>query len=101
MILNIGLDKVTTQQAIASIISMGIATTGHSIHQSDTEPTLVVSCDASPKEVYRLAVHLGEDCIAAYDPETGEGYLEGPRADAWGGRFIPEYFIMPDGSRLA
>ena len=74
--------------------------------QSDTEPTLVLEVDAHahPRtEPVRAAIHklaeiLGQDCIAAY--ANGVGRLIGPRAAAWGA-FNPEFFILPDGSRLA
>lgn len=36
------------------------------------------------RHVYKLAVALGQDCIATYRPETGRGNLVGPQAESWG-----------------
>lgn len=101
LVLNIGLDKLPASRALATLATHGIRFTNAAVERSDTERTLIVDAECSPIEVYALADALGEDCIAAYDPETGKGYLEGPRAEAWGGEFIPEYFILQGGSRLA
>ena len=83
------------------------------VFQSDTEPTLVVEVTsiAGPTftaaalrqlavDLRQLAVDLGQDCIAVYRPQVGRGALVGPKAAAWGS-FNPEFFILPDGTRLA
>lgn len=99
--LNIGLAKIDAPKALAMLFSMGITPQGRpSFVQSDSEPTMVIDTDASRSEVYRLAVHLGEDCIAAWDPAAQIGFLEGPRSEEWGGRFDPRYFFTKDGKRL-
>jgi hypothetical protein len=74
--------------------------------QSDTEPTLVVEVTSvngptlTLSALHNLSVDLGQDCIAVYRPKTKGGALVGPKASAWG-RFNPEFFILPDGTRLA
>ena len=74
--------------------------------QSDTEPTLVVMVTSINGPAFtlanlrQLAIDLGQDCIAVYRPQVGRGALVGPKAAAWGS-FNPEFFILPDGTRLA
>jgi hypothetical protein len=46
------------------------------------------------------ANELGQECIALYYPGAEFGQLIGPRAAAWG-EFNPEFFLMPDGTRMA
>ncbi len=50
--------------------------------------------------IYDLALLLNQDAIAVYLPDFGHGALIGPRAEAWG-NFNPEFFLLPDGSRLS
>jgi hypothetical protein len=47
-----------------------------------------------------LAVALGQDCIAVWHADEAYGDLIGPKAAEWG-PFNPEFFILPDGTRLA
>lgn len=72
------------------------------VHTSDTEPTLVidVSAPVSTGQVERLSKAFDQDAIAFFDTHTGRGFLAGPRASAWG-NFNPEYFLLPNGDRLA
>ena len=42
-----------------------------------------------------LAVSIGQDCIAIYDPETGVGSLVGPQSENWGS-FQLEFFKRCD-----
>ena len=73
---------------------------------SDTERTIVAQCPCPfsisdlgvRSAVHRLAVNLGQDCIAAHD--GADGALIGPDAAAWGD-FNPEFFFNLDGSRMA
>lgn len=113
VILNIGLNSDTlgsieTNTALQALSDNGFFVHGSQVFNSDTEPTLVVtgrltgddSVD-NTKNLYRVAVLLGQDCIAVYsDRLIAFGALIGPRAAAWGD-FNPEFFVMPDGSRLA
>ncbi len=47
-----------------------------------------------------LAVEFAQDCVAVFDDETGDGSLQGPRAEKWG-PFDAQLFYMPDGRTLA
>lgn len=122
LILNIGLDGVpadmsytngvpnplVTRQFLTTVQAVrqaGFRVQKAFIAQSDTEPTavLVVDDGDSPGQDNRidmLSTTLNQDCIAAWSPADAFGQLIGPRADKWG-EFNPEFFIMPDGSRLA
>lgn len=121
VILNIGLDNVPVDENYAnsklnSLIARRAFTAAQAVRahgfkvitgrvvRSDTEPTLVVQAtDDAPGQDNRidmLSTALHRDCIAVWYPDEGFGALIGPRADAWG-EFNPEFFIMPDGSRLA
>ena len=73
------------------------------ITQSDTELTAIIGI--YPKHlgdtrinasgyVRELADALGQDCIAMYDTESGQGTLVGINADKWG-EFNKDYFLMP------
>ena len=111
LILNIGLDVEATR-SIAADVALQIVSANdflvvkHAVHQSDTEPTLVVKVRVFDfpalawQKLKHIAIDLHQDCIAAYNPETGIGALIGPKAAAWGS-FNPEFFILPDGNRLA
>ena len=78
----------------------------YSIQQSETETTVVAIVDirGNPEDVltkvFRLSQILEQDCIAMYNLVTKEGALVGPRADKWGA-FNPEFFLLPDGSKLS
>ena len=73
--------------------------------ESDSEPTLVavvkprIDTWLFADAINTVASALEQDCIAVYKPSTGKGALIGPRSYKWG-TFSPEYFFMPDGSRL-
>lgn len=77
----------------------GAAVTGFEVQTSDTEPTAVVSLKRgfSPEHLGRLSIGLKQDAIAQRR-EDGSGDLEGPKAADWGGKFNPEYFLMPKGT---
>lgn len=87
------------------------AVTAYAVHQSDTEPTLVVEIWVDGPAVDRmealadlLAVRLRQEAVAgaAMTPSgrVGYGFLRGPMADRWGD-FSPEYFLLLDGHRAA
>jgi len=76
----------------------------YTVHQSDSEPTMVVGGEFTPEQVYAIAEQLNQKAIACYDPATGTGMLIGPRKAEWiaaWGDFNPKYFIMPTGERLS
>ena len=106
LILNIGLEtthggKLDPRATFTAIAGRAPGAVHCGVHASDSEPTLVVIVpDLNPLALLRLAEQFAQDCIAVYDPRTKRGRLIGPRAAAWG-TFTPEYFIMPDGARLA
>jgi hypothetical protein len=71
-------------------------------HESNSEPTVVAVIDGPIGDVVgainELCATLRQDAIA-YTVD-GEGRMEGPKAAAWG-PFNPEYFIQPNGQRMA
>jgi len=70
-------------------------------HQSDSEPTIVAVIDSVgdiASAVEQLCVTLQQDAIPYV--QEGHGNMVGPKAEAWG-PFNPEYYITPDGTRLA
>lgn len=110
-VLNIGL-KVGAAQTLAAHVALEIVKANeflvgaHKVVESDTESTLV--CEVrylggptwASKLLHQIAVDLKQDCIAVYSPKTGGGALIGPNRHAWG-QFNPEFFILPDGTRLS
>jgi hypothetical protein len=77
------------------------------VHASDTEPTLVIEVQPLSRNPFLVlaalkatADDLQQDCIAVYRPKTGGGSLVGPKAAEWG-PFNPEFFILPNGTRLS
>ena len=112
-ILNIGLDVKGTRTLQTSLVKQLITVRDllrldeGKVYESDTEATLVIKVrstyGAIPyvlSKIHALAADLEQDCIAVYSPNLDKGWLAGPRADAWG-KFNPEFFILPNGSRLA
>ena len=68
--------------------------------QSASEPTAVIELTAEPQNLLaleyiadNLCKLLNQDCIAF--TVDGQGYLLGPKAADWGGKFNPEYFLTP------
>lgn len=114
--LNIGLASEAYGIVAANSVLQVLANHGFFIRtsetlDSDTEPTLVVVADwglntyckpgvTLDEACYKVAELAGQDCLAAWLPEWRQGRLIGPRAAAWG-EFNPEFFITPEGSRLA
>lgn len=100
--------RVNTVAAVMHAVrSAGLVPMGRSVTlNSDTEPTVVLrvrngySYVPMAVRLAGLAEDLGQDCIAAYNEQTANGALYGPRAAAWG-TFNPEFFFMPDGTRMA
>ncbi len=112
VILNIGLHsdklgKIPAHQAVAAVRLAWIDVKSVKVAQSDTEPTLVLEAAMrghdsveNTRTLRKLAETLGQDCIAVWSPRVHFGALIGPKAAAWGD-FNPEFFILPDGTRLA
>ena len=64
------------------------------IEQSATEQTAIVQATGlTAQSVYHLSVVLRQDCIAVSTDNGQTGALIGPKSDAWGWVFNPEYFI--------
>ena len=114
VVLNIGLARtgkpdLNTLEVLRAATDEGLGVFTSEVFQSDGEPTLVVTCRIGlwstknavlGQAVHRLAVALDQDCIGVWNSRWARGELVGPRAAAWGD-FNPEFFIMPDGTRLA
>ena len=110
-ILNIGLDVKATSTLATHVVKQIVNTYDFVVEQetllqSDTEPTLVLKVISlngptlTLQGFYGIATDLGQDCIAVYRPQQGNGALIGPRAAKWGS-FNPAYFFNLDGTRLA
>ena len=110
-IVNIGLkvgDSSYThspEDAVEALDLNGLTVISTTLLESDSEPTLVavvkprIDTWLFANAINTVAIALEQDCIAVYKPSTGKGALIGPRSYKWG-TFSPEYFFMPDGSRL-
>jgi len=107
--INVGLERATKgapawQPAIAvlALRRNGITPRAWTVHQSDTEATLVARCELAPfhndaaAQVTCLCDDLDQDCIAVLG-EDGRGELVGPRP--WG-EFNPAFFLTLEGRRL-
>jgi hypothetical protein len=109
VILNIGLavngnSNIGSGTAIREVIAT-FGAASFKFKHSDTELTCIACVQftdgaAAWHKVYHLAQLLSQDCIAVYTPSIGKGELIGPRSEAWGA-FNPEFFILPDGTRLS
>lgn len=123
VLLNIGLDNVPVVgesftngvrnpavverlfTVIHALRAAGFKVQASKLLQSDTEPTLaarVLFCGHMTdfnQVLHDLSASLQQDCIAVYNPITGQGELIGPRAAKWG-PFNPEFFFLLDGTRL-
>ncbi len=112
LILNIGLARegnsnIGSGTVIREVIEW-FGAASFSVHHSDTELTVVACVGVHPGLPYQdlenrvefMSRRLGQDCIAVYAPAAQKGALIGPRAADWG-PFNPEFFLMPDGTRLS
>lgn len=104
VILNIGLmvgdTEIASYAAFRAMHQLGILWGRSERYDSDTEPTLVVECDATDAQVHELSIMLEQECIAVWDRMHREGRLVGPLKHKWG-EFDPEFFLLPNGSRLS
>jgi len=106
-ILNIGLDGVAPGSSLPVFIvaralrAAGFTQVSGRIIQSDSEETYVTQgFGLSDAAIYQLSVELGQECIAVYDLLHREGRMVGPDAAKWG-EFNPEFFFLPNGSRMS
>ncbi len=75
------------------------------VRQSDSEQTMILLVEVPGRwelcevanEVYKLAVRLEQDAIAGrlHFGSAKAGFLLGPKAAEWGGKFIEEYYLAP------
>lgn len=116
LIVNIGLNtarggRITAAEAVAYLRDNGFDVTNHTIHVSDTEPTLVAEVkwphQFSPMmaramigAIYEVATNCEQEAIAVYRPMTDGGSLIGPGATKWGA-FDKSRFIDCSGNTLA
>lgn len=105
-ILNIGLKigedgVLDPADARAAVEATGAKIVSESIHESNTEQTLVAVLDRAltQQELYAVSEATQQDAIAQRTGR-GQGMLAGPKAEAWGD-YNPEYFLMPDGQTAA
>ncbi len=103
---NIGLNvpgggTLTPEEVMAALTAAGVNVKQSTIHQSDTEQTVVAELDRAltPEEGNAVAVALGQEAVAQHTGNK-QGALYGPNAAAWGD-FTPEFYLNLDGSRLA
>jgi hypothetical protein len=107
VILNIGLnradrptEKNTSRDVLKDLLALTFGFISANVHESDTEDTLVVEARTFDLvSLWTLIEKWGQDCIAVSIGED-HGFLYGPQADKWG-PFNPEYFLLPNGERLA
>ncbi len=107
-ILNVGLKIGTTDRLITAgrvlqvAEHLGLRVTKLSIHESNTEPTAVVTIEgrASTATLFIMADSLHQDAIAVlYEGVGNGGLLVGPKEDEWG-PFNPDYFLTHSGLTL-
>lgn len=96
---------IDTDQALDALRSRAFRVIDYRVAQSDTEKTLVVSCSVDNQtpihqvsfDIERLCDTLKQDAIAGrlHFGEAKAGFLIGPKAAEWGGKFIEEYYLKP------
>lgn len=106
-IINVGLmrgtdanaEPISVAQALKAIKKFGGNVVDASVHESNTEPTLVAVLESpiQPRKLYSLSNALGQDSIAQYLATGGE--VIGPRPDQWS-PFNDRYFLLPNGQTL-
>jgi hypothetical protein len=107
-ILNIGMDRNdgpanTDGQLMMALLRADIIHMGEVAYvQSNTERTAVVQVEREPNafQVEYLCQLLGQESIALYSEHSKAGVLYGPKAEEWG-PFNPDYFMLPDGTKLS
>jgi hypothetical protein len=98
----------TVTQTVQALERAGFNLQALRVDQSSTEPTVVVQVESASTwgvhhhqaaALHGVAVVLGQQAIAAFEPNRGHGVLVGPEAAAWG-EFDPTEFIGITGRRL-
>jgi hypothetical protein len=104
-LVNIGLDAkgklLLPRHALAALaVISGQAATAATVHNIDSEPTLIAELrhPLSTAAAYEVARFLQQDAIAVWDGH--DGHLIGPNSLEWG-PFDPSQFLTLDGGRLA
>ena len=114
VILNISLEGVysvvtpaAATRALRVLRQHGFGIRHSAVHASDTELTLVASVTHDGGGIHgdirRTAAALNQERIACWKPSRMRGKMLGATIDlddSWGD-FNPEFFIMPDGTRLS
>lgn len=93
----------STADIVRAFTAAGMTLASLHLHESDSEMTsVIVSPNVDSEAVARLSALLGQDAIAVWHPtrEGQPGELLGPNTEAWGGKFDPDFFLLPDGQRL-
>lgn len=100
-----GKQAISVDRVLEELSSRAFRIVSHRVEQSDSEPTLVVLCSVDnqtpiyqvPFDIERLCDTLKQDAIAGrlHFAEAKAGFLLGPKAADWGGKFIEEYYIAP------
>jgi len=99
-----GVKTLSTAEICKTVEDYGFEIFSLWIVQSDSEPTVVFATEIDESkekwksDLFDVALALCQECIAVFDPESGNGELIGPRAEKWG-EFNPHYFFRLDGSR--
>lgn len=90
--------KLTPQDVKDAVAERDAEVTHHEVHNSNTEPTMVARLNRplEPDELHGLSARLRQDAIAQRTAD-GQGRLEGPKAEDWGGAYNPDYFLRMDG----
>jgi hypothetical protein len=104
-LINIGLHSnrgglISVPRALTQIRRLGGRVQRYTVHESDSEPTLVAELaeGIAGDALEALSEALEQDCVAYVDSLGGALY--GPKADQWG-PFNPAFFLTLDGERLA
>jgi hypothetical protein len=101
-LVNVGLkigDKValTKDDVVKAFADEGLVLENIEVRESGTEPTVIAAVSAANElAIRRISEKLNQDAIAVYNPADDSGYLAGPRPENFGGKFLKEYFLMPE-----
>ena len=114
--LNIGLKRsesaeenagllINRENVEVALVCLGFTIESAEVRQSDSEPTLVVSLraeyglsiDRLHGFIEALCWSFDQDAIAGRIRfgSSWAGFLIGPKAAEWGGKFIEEYYLAP------
>ncbi len=101
-LVNVGLKvgnrvALTKDDVVKAFKDEGLTLENIEIRESGTEPTVIAAVSAANEPAIRhISEKLGQDAIAVFDPNSDTGYLAGPRPENFGGKFLKEYFLMPE-----